>query len=109
MAATLQPASDLGITESIRIVVKKGAIAKVHKLVTPTRIIEGGVKNSLNPLVATIQVDYPDGRTAKLFVRWMGKNPAAVSFDDEKYYWGDGGGDCGDGAVELIRVLSADP
>jgi hypothetical protein len=106
MTVTLQALPDFGLAESKTIEAKEGVLDKVYDLVKPTRILDGGVNKKINPLVATIDAHYADGLKTRMYVRWMGKNPAGVSFDDKQYYWADGG-DRGDGAVDLVRLLTS--
>jgi hypothetical protein len=56
-------------------------LEKVYKLVKSTRSIEG-IHTSGAPLAATIAFASEESKKGTIYVRWMGQNPGAVSFDD---------------------------
>jgi hypothetical protein len=59
----------------------------------------------MHPLVADVLVQHTDGASTKLFVRWTGHNPAAISLDDHNFYYG-GTDEFPDGATKIIRLLN---
>jgi len=55
-------------------------------------------------LVADVFLEHEDGSKSTVTVRWTGHNPAAVSLDGRKYYYG-GTDAFPDGASKVIRLL----
>jgi hypothetical protein len=105
----VEPGVEWGVPARTTVTIRPGDIDKVYSLVKPTERKEGGAHKTINTLVATVSATHADGSTSRLFVRWMGKYPLAVSFDDEVYYWADEGTSqpeaCKDGWFELVRFL----
>jgi hypothetical protein len=105
ITVTLEPDPTISYPGHKNVEIPDAKVETFYQMINPTRIIDGGINKSLHALYATIQIKQTDGTTRKLYVRCMGVNPAAVSFDDEHYYYADGSGP-GDGANELRRLCT---
>jgi len=77
-------------------------------LITPASpcLQEQGIrlKPDMHYLVADVFLEHQDGSKSNVTVRWTGHNPAAVSLDGRKYYYG-GTDAFPDGATRIIRLL----
>lgn len=95
---------DGGQNEPSTIEVAPAIFDRVYELITPTAAMDRGWRKDHMPLVARMTLKYPDGTQREVFVRWTGKNPAAVSLDDETFFWADAS-NVGDGANALAGLL----
>lgn len=77
-------------------------VSSFAKLITPT--VPYQINTELDYLVAELFIQHVDSSESKLFVRWTGHNPAAVSLDDHTYYLG-GIDEFPDGGTRILRLL----
>ena len=104
MTATYYPETLGGGKEPKTIEVGPETFDRIYALITPAAAMDRGWRKDHMPLVARMLLKYPDGAKREVFVRWTGKNPAAVSLDDEHYFWADAA-NVGDGASEFAGLL----
>ena len=104
ISIALYPVSELGLNEPTVVEVKPANLDQILHLIRPVQCITGQIDKEVHVLVSEMVLAYNDGSHIKIYVRWIGKNPAAVSFDDNEYYWG-GNSRNADGVVELLRIL----
>jgi hypothetical protein len=100
----LRPTPSLGVFEAQSVHVPSSELTEAISLIQPERPIGRAMEDTIDPVVAEVLVTHPDGQTDKIWVRWMGANPAAVSFDDKQYFWATDSPKHADGALGLIRV-----
>lgn len=105
MTAVLQPAPEWGVKSPKAIAVRREDLTAVFDLIKPTRAIHGSIDKSTHLLAAMITTTQQDGSHVTIYVRCIGKNPAAVSLDDKDYFWADDH-NVPDGVIELIRILT---
>lgn len=100
----IEPAMHVDDFKSATVEVTAKDIDKIYGLIKPVRKFPRRLDKKLHVLVAEVECKYADGSIRKVYVRWTGDNPAAVSFDDEHYYEA-GMGEYADGAMTIVRLL----
>jgi hypothetical protein len=104
ISATLHDVPDMSLTGIPNVDVPVDQIALFSKLITPTGPCQQEIRPDLSYHVADVRVVHPDGSKTDLVVRYTGFNPAAISFDGKKYYYG-GVDAAPDGAMRIVRLL----
>jgi hypothetical protein len=84
--------------------VPENQLSTFANLITPSGPCMQEIKPRMHYLVADVVVEHTDGSKSNLMVRWTGHNPAAVSLDGSKYYYG-GLDEFPDGATRIIQLL----
>jgi hypothetical protein len=112
MTVKLQPCPDWGFAKGKTVELEDGGLDKAYMLLKPTNRIPAnhiGAKgtSSRQKLLAIILIRYTDGSKAKLYVRDLGVNPLAVSFDDDVYYWA--ASDPDSTPANFFRLLNSEP
>jgi hypothetical protein len=108
ITATLHSVPDLKIPGIQRVEVPASQISSFAKLISPAGLCLQEQEIRLKPdtfyLVADVVLEHQHGSKSNVTVRWTGHNPAAVSLDGKKYYYG-GTDAFPDGATRIMRLL----
>ena len=104
ITARLHSIPEIRISGIETVEVPENELSTFAKLITPVGPCTQQIKPRIHYLVADVVIDHIDGSMSNLIVRWTGHNPAAVSFDGIKYYYG-GLDEFPDGATRIIRLL----
>lgn len=108
ITATLHSVPDLKIPGIQRVEVPESQLSNFANLISPRGLCLQEQEIRLKPdtyyLVADVVLEHQDGSKSNVAVRWTGHNPAAVSLDGKKYYYG-GTDAFPDGATRIMRLL----
>ena len=104
ITASLRDVPEFSLEAVDLIVVPEDQVATFAKLVLPTRPCQQQIHPERSYHVADVLLDHSDGTKTGLIIRWTGHNPAAVSIDGRKYYYG-GRDEFPDGATRIMRLL----
>lgn len=92
ITATLHSVPDLKIPGIQRVEVPVSQLSNFAKLISPAGHCLQEQEIRLKPdtyyLVADVVLEHQDGSKSNITVRGTGHNPAAVSLDGKKYYYG---------------------
>ena len=94
----------LAVDEIDAVSVPDSQLAQLSALVTPSEPCMQQIDKREHYLVAIVELFHSDGTKTTVYVRWTGHNPAAVSLDDEHFFYG-GKPEAGDGAVKILQLL----
>lgn len=104
ISATLHDVPDMSLTGIPNVNVPVDQIGLFTKLITPTSPCQQEIRPDHSYHVADVRIVHPDGSKTELIVRYTGFNPAAISLDGKKYYYG-GVDAAPDGAMRIVRLL----
>lgn len=104
ISATLHDVPEMSLTGIPNVDVPVDQISLFTKLITPTGPCQQEIRPDQSYHVADVRIVRPDGSKTNLIVRYTGFNPAAISFDGKKYYYG-GVDAAPDGAMRIVRLL----
>ena len=88
ISATVYDVPDLNITALQHVVVPQDRMAEFTPLITPTTSCTQQIDAQTNYHVADVYLQHEDDSVTRLIVRWTGHNPAAISLDGRRYYYG---------------------
>jgi hypothetical protein len=93
------------LSSSEWIVVPDDQLDSFARLVVPAKPCLQQIDTKRSYHVVNVILEHKDGTSTTLIVRWTGHNPAAVSLDGSKYYYG-GMDEFPDGATRIMRILA---
>ena len=93
------------LSSSKLIVVPQDQLKVFARLVVPKKPCLQQMDSKQNYHVVDVLLEHNDGTTSTLKVHWTGHNPAAVSLDGMKYYYGETD-EFPDGATRIMRLLA---
>lgn len=104
ISATLHDVPNLGVAGIPSIDIPSSELSNFANLVTPQSPCKQKI-DKMDYHIADIFVQHTDGTSTKLMVRWTGHNPAAISLNDEFFFYG-GMDEFPDGGTRIIRLLN---
>jgi len=106
ISATLHDVPKLGVAGIPSIEIPSSELSNFSNFITPQSQCKQTIKKNMHYHIADIFIQHTDGTSTKLFVRWTGHNPAAISLDDEFFFYG-GMDEFPDGGTRIIRLLNS--
>ena len=102
--ARLLDVPEFSLSRSALIEIPLDQLKVFARLVVPTAPCLQQIDPKLSYHVADVIIEHNDGTFSTLMVRWTGHNPAAISLDGSKYYYGELD-EFPDGATRIMRLL----